>query len=208
MRRTVHIYRRGLNFIGDTRTTILADMTTNEWLTLLAIVLGPIGAVGITLFIEHSRKIKERRVLIVRMLLATRHMPADAQYNTAVNLIPADFNDQPKVMAAWRRYHAAARERHDKDGQADHQKRLNAAQSSMIFEVMRSVGLEMSEGDIQTEAYVSEGFVERDKIYMESLRALPELAAAMKAQVEFTRPIFENLRKAQEQQSRAPPPGE
>jgi hypothetical protein len=96
-------------------------------------------------------------------------------------------------MAAWRRYHDVARLRGDKDEQPANQTRMNAAQSTMIFETMKSAGLQMSEGDIQTEAYVSQGFVERDHLYIEPLRALPELAGAMKTQVEYTRQMVERI---------------
>jgi hypothetical protein len=152
----------------------------NDWLTLLAIVLGPVSAVGITLFFEKSRRTKERRLQILRMLLATRHMPADAQYNVAINLIPAEFNDQADVIAAWRAYYALVRERPDAH---DHERRTNVAQAALIYQVMRSVGLKLSEGDIQTEAYVSQGFLDRDNLYLASLKAMPEIAVAMKAQL-------------------------
>jgi hypothetical protein len=78
-------------------------MKLNDCLTLGAIVVGPIFAVAITLIIDKTRRTMERRLHIMRMLLGTRHMPADAQYYMAVNLIPAEFNDRPDVMKAWRR---------------------------------------------------------------------------------------------------------
>ncbi|MGO9994125.1 MAG: DUF6680 family protein [Steroidobacteraceae bacterium] len=61
-------------------------MKLNDWLTLIAIVLGPISAVCITLWIEHRRRLRERRLYVTRMLLMTRHLPADPQYNAAINL--------------------------------------------------------------------------------------------------------------------------
>ena len=177
-------------------------MTNNEWLTLAAIVIGPMSAVGITLAIEKIRRTRERRLYIVRLLLATRHLPADAQYNVAVNLIPADFNDQKSVMDAWRNYHAVARERIGQPPDAGHQRRMTAAQSTMIFQAMQSAGLELSEGDIQTESYVSQGFIDRDNLYLESLRALPTLANAMQIQVEYTRQLVERALS----QGGSPPP--
>ena len=162
----------------------------NDWLTLLAIVLGPTVGVLITLFIERIRRTHDRRLHITRMLLATRHIPADAQWSAAVNLIPAEFNDQAEVMRAWRAYHAIVRERPTQELRADHERRMNAAQSTMIFQVLRTVGLKLSEGDVQTEAYVSQGLVERDMIYMDSLRALPEIAATMKEQAETTKALL------------------
>ncbi len=53
-------------------------MKLNDCLTLGAIVVGPTFAVAITLIIEKTRRTTERRLHIMRMLLATRHMPADA----------------------------------------------------------------------------------------------------------------------------------
>jgi hypothetical protein len=169
-------------------------MTTNEWLTLAAIVLGPILAVGVTLWIEERRQTRGRQLHIVRMLLMTRHMPADPQYNAAINLIPIEFNDQEKVMDAWRTYHERVRQTPSPEQVADHQKRVSAAQSGMIFQVMRSAGLtNLSEGDIQTQAYVSQGFVDRDTVYVESLRALPAIAATMEKQRELTQRIVDAL---------------
>jgi hypothetical protein len=158
----------------------------NDWQTLLAIILGPLSAVVVTLIFEQTRRTKDRRLVILRMLLATRHMPADAQYNVAINLIPAEFNSQAEVMEAWRKYHTLVRERPAAEGQSDHQRRISVAQAALIYRMMLSTGLKLSEGDIQTEAYVSQGFVERDAIYQASLKALPELADAMKAQVKHT----------------------
>jgi hypothetical protein len=169
-------------------------MTTNEWLTLAAIIIGPISAVGITLWIDKTRRVRERQLYIMRMLLTTRHMPADAQYNAAINLIPAEFNDQDEVMALWRKYCVVVRERPDEQSRADHKRRTEVAQSAMIFQVMKSLGLKnLSEGDIQTEAYVSQGFIDRDNFYINSLRAMPEIAATLKRQSELTQTIVDNI---------------
>src|SRR5438270_11752653 len=112
-------------------------MNLNDWLTLIAIVLGPLSAVLVTLLIETLRRRKERRLYIVRMLLTTRHIPADAQYNAAINLIPAEFHKRARVMAAWRTYHDRVRERPSQRDKADYEKRLTAAQSALIFQVMQ-----------------------------------------------------------------------
>jgi len=169
-------------------------MTTNEWLTLCAILVGPIAAVGITLWIEKSRQVTDRRLYVTRMLLMTRHMPADPQYNAAINLIPIEFNDQPKVMEAWRAFHERVNESPEPARKADHQKRLTAAQSGLIFQVIKCAGLSnLSEGDIQTQAYISQGFVDRDQIYLDSLRAMPAIAATMERQRELTQRIVDAL---------------
>jgi hypothetical protein len=176
-------------------------MTLNEKLTLLAIVLGPVVAVGITLWIEARRRVRERRLYVLRMLLTTRHMPADPQYNAAINLIPIEFNNQKRVMAAWRMYGERVNHHVAPEHQDANQKLITAAQSGMIFEAMRSAGLSnLSEGDIQTQAYVSQGFVDRDNIYIESLRALPKIADTMEKQRALTQRLVDALPQ------RPPPP--
>ena len=169
-------------------------MTTNEELTLFALVLGPVFAVLVTLWIEGRRRRHERKIHIMRMLLATRHIPADVQYNTAINLIPAEFNSQKKVMEAWRNYHALVREQHTgKAAQEDHNKRITAAQSNLIYEIMRSVGLRLSEADIQTQVYISQGFIDRDALYLASLAAMPDIAATMRRQSQLTEALLQGM---------------
>ncbi len=180
-------------------------MTTNEWLTLGAIVIGPLSAVGITLWIEHRRRLKERRLYVTRMLLMTRHLPADPQYNAAINLIPVEFNDQPKVITAWRTYHERVHQHVEPSQQAEHDKRITAAQSGMIFEILRSAGLaNISEGDIQTQAYVSQGFINRDTLHLSSLQALVDIAATMEKQRALTQRIVEALPGRQPHPSQVP----
>jgi hypothetical protein len=97
-------------------------------------------------------------------------------------------------MEAWRTFHERVRQRVEPPQQPDHDKRVSAAVSGMIFQVMRSAGLtNLSEGDIQTQAYVSQGFADRDKLYLDSLAALPAIAATMEKQRQLTQRIVDAL---------------
>lgn len=175
-------------------------MTLNEILTLVAIVLGPVVAVGITLWIEARRRSRERQFHVLRMMLTTRHMPADPQWNAAVNLIPVEFKGQEKVVTAWRAYCERVNQRVPQEHLAEHQIRITAAQTTMIFEAMRGVGISnLSEGDILTQAYVSQGFVDRDMIYIESLRAMPKIAETLEKQRALTQRMVDGM-------SQRPPP--
>src|SRR5690242_7236505 len=82
-------------------------MRLNDWLTLLAILLGPITAVAITLWIEGRRRKRDSQVIVLRQLMATRHLPGDPMYSAAVNLIPVEFNNDRAVMAAYKAYQEA-----------------------------------------------------------------------------------------------------
>lgn len=80
-------------------------MTLNEILTLVGVVASPVVAVGITLWIEGRRRDRDGKMIVVRALLATRHLPGDSNYSTAINLIPAEFHNKATVMAAYKEYH-------------------------------------------------------------------------------------------------------
>lgn len=129
----------------------------SDWVTLLAIFLGPIFAVGITLWIEGRRKKRDARTTILRQLMVTRHLPADPNYSAAVNLVPIEFNDEPQVLAAYKAYQEAIRQpaTDNADIIAQHNQLVGARQTKMIFSNMRALGVKGSEADLPIEAYAA-----------------------------------------------------
>jgi hypothetical protein len=163
-------------------------MTLNEWLTLAGIVLSPIAAVCITLWVEDRRKRRDSKMVIVRALMATRHLPGDANWSNAINLLPIEFNDCPAVMSAYKEYvqtirreqptEQAARKRFDDD--------IGTVQTKLVASAMRAVGLNVSEADLPVEAYAAGGFIARDNLYLASLQAQDRIATALETQVRQT----------------------
>jgi hypothetical protein len=179
-------------------------METRDWLTLIALVFGPVAAVVISLLMEASRRTRENRLRVVRMLLSWRRLPAHPDYVTAINLVSVEFNDKPAVMEAWRRFLGLVNQRvpDTQEAQAQHEKLMEVAKARLIFEAMKAAGLKASEGDIQVESYVSQGLMDRDAIYLQSLQAMPEIAATLARQAELTQQLL-NLAHAGRG---APPP--
>lgn len=151
-------------------------MTTNEILTLIAIVVGPIVAVCITLWIDARRRKNEQRVIVLRHLIATRHLPADPGFLAAINLIPVEFNDVPDVITAYNEFIIASGVQ--LNGQSDEQILRNTATklTRLIFEISRSLGFKLRETDIQTTAYASDGWVRRDLLAMDSQQAMRDIS--------------------------------
>ena len=75
-----------------------------EWLTLVAIVVGPMLAVAVTIWSADRNKVKEQRLQVLRMLIATHHLPSDPGYQVAINLIPVEFRGCPAVLSAHREF--------------------------------------------------------------------------------------------------------
>ena len=73
-----------------------------EYLTIAAIVLGPIFAVIITRFIDSRRMARHRRLEIFRNLMASRSQPLSRDFVGALNLIEIEFHGRKNVIVAWR----------------------------------------------------------------------------------------------------------
>jgi hypothetical protein len=67
-------------------------------------------------------------------------------------------------------------------------------QAALIFSIMEVLGFKQSEGEIQTSAYISQAYVDREMLYVDSLRAMRELANAMTAQVRNTDELLRLVR--------------
>lgn len=162
-----------------------------EWLTLVGIIAGPIAAVAITLWVESRRRDREQQIQVMRMLLNTRHTPADPAYSVAINLVPVEFNKKPKIMAAWQAYIDTVRYTPAPENEGTHLGITVAKQTTLIFEIMKTLGFNLSESDIQTSAYVSKGWVERDDINIAAMRSWPRIADALEFQTRMLAGEFE-----------------
>ena len=79
-------------------------MSTNEWLTIIAIITGPIAAVLITLWRDHRNEAKRRRAEIFAVLIRTRKERLSIEHVRALNLIQLEFHGRQPIIAAYTRY--------------------------------------------------------------------------------------------------------
>lgn len=152
-----------------------------DWLTLAAIVLGPVIAVAITLWIEQRRRQRESRMFVLRLLMATRHLPSDANYSTAINLIPVEFHNVPAVMAAFKDYQQKIRSPRQimADDIARQNSELTTSQVKLVSAVLGAMGMKVSEADLAIEAYAADAMIQRDHLYLRSLEAQTRIADAL-----------------------------
>ncbi len=156
-----------------------------EWLTLIAILVGPVVAVTITLATEARRRTREQQTQTLRMLLSTRHLPSDPAYSTAINMIPVDFNRELGVMTAWNNYITTIRIRPTPEGVDAHQQDIITKQTKLIFQMTKSLDYKLDETDIQSTAYAAEGFINRDNLMLDAWRAWPRIAEALETQTQL-----------------------
>jgi len=78
------------------------------WLTIIAVILGPILAVQAQKYIERKREERLRKLFLFRELMATRGTRLSSRHVEALNLIDLEYDPridrQRKVHEAWRSY--------------------------------------------------------------------------------------------------------
>ena len=141
----------------------------------------------ITLVIEARTQKRARQIHVMRMLLNTRDLVSDPNYSIAINLVPVEFNHDKKIMKSWETYIEKVRSRPTPEGQNEHSELLKAKQTALIYQIMSTLGFKLSETDIQTSGYIAQGFVARDELYLDSLRAMRDIAELMKTTIRIYR---------------------
>jgi len=77
-------------------------MTLNEWLTIVALLLGPVLAILVAQWLDRARLQHNRKMDVFRTLMRTRRTPITAEHVGALNLIEIEFAGQETVLAAWK----------------------------------------------------------------------------------------------------------
>jgi hypothetical protein len=147
-----------------------------ELLTLTGIVFGPIVAVLITLWVDNRRRDRDQKLLVLRMLITTRHLPADPAYQVAINLIPVEFNNKRAVMDAHKEFVEAVAVQLDGKNDPVIRQNWETKSTRLVYAVARSLKFDLRETDLQTKGYASGGWTQREDLLMDSQRAMRDVA--------------------------------
>jgi hypothetical protein len=82
------------------RPQVGETMTTNEILTIVALVAGPVMSVFITRYLDDTRAYKSRRMDVFRTLMRTRRTVLSPEHIGALNLVEIEFAKDPSVLTA------------------------------------------------------------------------------------------------------------
>lgn len=159
-------------------------MSAESLLTLAAILLSPTIAVGVTLWSQSREKLRDSQRQTMRMLVATRHLPGDAAYTTAINMIPLDFAKNTPIMNAWREYIALINPK-EEGGEAPSNDEVVSKQGDLIFLILKELGYKLTKEEITSSAYAATGFVNRDNLMLSGWQAWDRIAAALEAQNQY-----------------------
>lgn len=73
-----------------------------DWLTVLAIAVGPIAAVFVTRWVDRQRAAEGRRLEIFKTLMRTRRSTTSPEHVGALNLVEIEFAGEADVLTRWR----------------------------------------------------------------------------------------------------------
>lgn len=79
-------------------------MSTVEWLTIIAIVVGPLSAVLITLWRDRRNGVRRRKREILASLMRTRSSRLSAEHVGALNLVQLEFHGTEAIITAYKQY--------------------------------------------------------------------------------------------------------
>jgi hypothetical protein len=82
----------------------MIELKIYEWLTLAAIVVGPILAVVVSQLRDDRRNAADRRLKVFRDLLQTRGLRLDPVHVGALNLVDLEFYRFPDVRSSYANY--------------------------------------------------------------------------------------------------------
>jgi hypothetical protein len=145
------------------------------YLTIIAIILGPIMAVVITRWADNRRHLRQRRMAIFRDLMGTRRMRLNVDHVRALNLVEIEFSKEKLVIDMWRDYMENLSQRVDinwpkaqTDQFFDGQEKLLAR---LLHAIAKSLKFEIDQLDIFKGGYLPQGWSD-DDIQQHALRNL------------------------------------
>ena len=149
-------------------------MHVYEWLTIAALLLGPIMAVGIQLFFEHRRESRKRKLHVLDTLMAYRGRLVSPEPVRALNLIDVVFYDSLMVRSKWAELFAEFERGRQLSGDelaASFNKRDDLT-AELIAIMSTALGYTFTHNVIKSRRYNPQGFVDEDEYQMAARKAI------------------------------------
>ncbi|PJI91643.1 hypothetical protein BC777_0475 [Yoonia maricola] len=138
-------------------------MTPEFWITIAAIVLGPIIAVFLAQQLQKSEQEKQKRLFVFRTLMTTRRMVLSPDRVQALNLIEVEFSSYPKVMGKFRELLAVYNDvaRWKSDDESVRKKVLEDVDdktAELLGQIGKTLGYKLNDLDLLRGGYAPEAF--------------------------------------------------
>lgn len=148
----------------------LGSVTATSWLTIIAIVVGPIAAVQIEKYLEGRREKTRRRMDVFRTLMVNRATPLAPDNVAALNSIDLIFEgDKFKTVRGKWRTLLSHFEDHPKGDQQNYEQamivwtnRNNDLTGQLLQEMGKTLGYDFGDVDIKKAIYYPRGLGDQE----------------------------------------------
>jgi hypothetical protein len=152
-------------------------ISLEAWLTIAAIILGPILALFAQRVLDWIREKRNRKLRLFRELMVTRYMRLSPRHVEALNMVPLEFKDEgeeKKVLDAWKEYldHLGTDSTQDTNAWAKTGFDLLV---DLLFEMSKALGYDFEKLRIKKEAYSPKLFADVEAEWHTLRKQLVEL---------------------------------
>ena len=183
----------------------LSDIEPADWLAIAVNALGIMAAILVAAWLapritsrEEKRSSQER---LLRMLLNTWLLPAHQDYQSAIVLIPMEFQGNNNVLGARKQYldHVGARFPDDPKQLERHHDETAIRQTALIEAIATALSIDIKAADLMAGRYLAQGFTERDALSVSAAKAWIRIADAMEKNNQLTEHLWRQSHLSGEQ---------
>lgn len=197
-------------------TTYFIGITPSDWLnagvTTLGMFFAILTAVWISPWITGRQTRRDNQERLLRMLMNTRLIPANPDYQTAIAMIPLEFKGNEKVCTAHKRYLATVNVKVDQidiKKAAEHDETTTLHQNQLIAAMANALDFPgVTPDTLKSDGYVSRGFVNREQMLMQAMQAWPRIAEAIEQSNRISLALWGEKLKVPAQDQPEPDKGE
>lgn len=152
----------GMDAVAVTGMHEWMGVSLESWLTIVAIVLGPILALYAQRVLDSFREKRRRQILIFRELMITRYTRLSPRYVEALNAVPIEFENrgrQKRVLDKWKECLDHLGTDSTKDPNAWSVRGFDLV-VDLLYEMSQCLGYDFEKLRIKREAYLPQMFAD------------------------------------------------
>lgn len=147
--------------------SFFTEIKASDWVTVIAVFLGPIVAIQIQKHIEGIKETKERRLRVFKDLMSTRASTLAYQHVVALNQVGLEFQGKKftKVVNAWKTYldHLGSFPNDEEEAMAKVWiEKKNDLLSDLLYEMGSSLGFDFDKVHIKKAGYIPKAYSEQE----------------------------------------------
>lgn len=158
------------------------------WLTILAIVAGPILAVQVQKFIENKKEIRNRKMQIFKALMATRATPLYPAHVESLNMIDIEFHKDKRIVDSWKllldnfaNYPKDPKDPNYRAKLSVSAEKSNELLTDLLYEMAKSLNYDFDKVHLKRGAYIPQGHADFELEQNFIRRSLVELFLGQKS---------------------------